>query len=449
MTAEWIETSLGDVVTLQRGIDLPVQDRQPGKVPVVASTGIAGFHNKAAANGPGVVIGRSGSIGGGQFIREDFWPLNTTLWVKDFHGNDPRFCYYLLRSMDFSSLNAGSGVPTLNRNHLHPLPVLRPPLEAQQSIANCLGSIDDKIDLSRRINQTLEAMAQAIFKSWFVDFDPVKAKIAAIEQGQDPLRAAMRAISGKTDAELDQMPREHHDRLAATAALFPDAMEDAAQGSANAASAGRAGAASELGEIPKGWTVGTLDDLCHLNPESWSAKTLPNTVWYVDLANAKGGEISEVQILGEKNIPSRGRRILRYGDTIVGTVRPGNRSFALIGEDGFTGSTGFAVLRPKTPYWLEFVYLVATSETNIERLAHLADGGAYPAVRPEIVVQEDVVIPTQSVAQAFHQHVQPLFSKILVNRKCKKYLENLRDTLLPKLLSGELSVSSLKDRATA
>jgi len=112
-------------------------------------------------------------------------------------------------------------------------------------IVKSLKDIDDKIDLNRRVNQTLEAMAQATFKSWFVDFDPVKAKIAALTEGRDPLRAAMSAISGKPDAELDTLPPEQYDQLAATAALFPDAMED-----------------SELGEIPRGWACGALGDIC-------------------------------------------------------------------------------------------------------------------------------------------------------------------------------------------
>lgn len=161
----------------------------------------------------------------------------------------------------------------------------------------------------------------------------------------------------------------------------------------------------------------------------------------MDLANAKSGEIVEVQSIGGKDIPSRARRILRHGDTIVGTVRPGNRSFALVGEAGLTGSTGFAVLRPKTSHWLEFVYLVATSESNIERLAHLADGGAYPAVRPEVVVQENLVIPKKDIAQAFHKKIRPMFSQTLANRENAKLLAELRDSLLPKLLSGELHVS--------
>jgi type I restriction enzyme S subunit len=175
MADDWHDTTLGDVLTLQRGFDLPETDRKAGPYPVIASTGPVGTHEEAMVPGHGVVIGQSGSLGGGQFIEGDFWPLNTTLWVKDFKGNDRRFCYYLLKSLDLAHFNAGSGVPTLNRNHIHPLPVTVPkdPRE-QRAIAHILGTLDDKIELNRRMSETLEAMARALFKSWFVDFDPVR-----------------------------------------------------------------------------------------------------------------------------------------------------------------------------------------------------------------------------------------------------------------------------------
>ena len=217
MSSEWPQVTLGDVLTLQRGMDLPVQNRRLGPYPVVASTGIVGFHDEGPVKGPGVLIGRSGSIGGGQYIVEDFWPLNTTLWVKDFKGNDARFCYYLLKSIDFSALNAGSGVPTLNRNHLHPLMVASPPIEEQREISLTLGSIDDRIALLRETNATLESIAQALFKSWFVDFDPVRAK-----------------MEGHAPEGMDE----------ATAALFPDSFEE-----------------SELGLVPKGWSYLSLRDV--------------------------------------------------------------------------------------------------------------------------------------------------------------------------------------------
>jgi type I restriction enzyme S subunit len=221
MGFERTDIALGEILTLQRGIDLPAKDRKGGDVPVIASTGVVGYHNLAPVKGPGVVIGRSGSIGGGQYISTDFWPLNTTLWVKDFKGNNPRYCYYLLRSMDFSSLNAGSGVPTLNRNHLHPILVYRLPLSEQKAIASFLGAIDDRIILLRETNKTLESIAQAIFKSWFVDFDPVRAKM----EGRQP----------------EGMDEE-------TAGLFPNEFEE-----------------SELGLIPKGWRIVRLDELLTLS----------------------------------------------------------------------------------------------------------------------------------------------------------------------------------------
>ena len=204
---------------MQRGFDLPKTERKPGNHLVIASTGPVGAHNEAAVRGPGVVIGRSGSLGGGQFIKQDFWPLNTTLWVKDFKGNDPRFCYFLLKSLDLEQFNVGSGVPTLNRNHVHPLPVFLPPLPEQRTIAHILGTLDDKIELNRRMNETLEAMARALFKSWFVDFDPVRAKMEGRDTG---------------------LPKEIAD-------LFPDRLVE-----------------SELGEIPEGWEVKPLEKIAQL-----------------------------------------------------------------------------------------------------------------------------------------------------------------------------------------
>ncbi len=131
-------------------------------MPVVASASIVGWHDEAKVAGPGVVIGRSGSIGGGQWIKGDYWPLNTTLWVKDFKENDRRFIYYLLRSIDFSPFNAGSGVPTLNRNHLNSVQVLMPSVAEQRAIAGVLGALDDKIESNRRLASTCDELAAGI-----------------------------------------------------------------------------------------------------------------------------------------------------------------------------------------------------------------------------------------------------------------------------------------------
>lgn len=279
-----------------------------------------------------------------------------------------------------------------------------PDLVEQRAIAHILGTLDDKIELNRRMNETLEAIARAIFKSWFVDFDPVRAKAS----GEAPESICRRL--GLTPDLL---------------ALFPDRLAD-----------------SGIGEIPQGWESGTIGDHCYLNAESWTTTTMPNKVHYVDLANAKNGVVSEVQVFSSSTAPSRARRVLRPGDTIVGTVRPGNRSFSLIGEGTpqLTGSTGFAVLTPKRPELREMIYFLSTSNENIDRLSRLADGAAYPAVRPEVVTAGTCVVPTPDVIDAFHEAIGAMIDYQMANQIRSNTLASIRDALLPKLLSGKLRV---------
>ncbi len=212
----WISTTIGEQVTLQRGFDITVKEQRPGKIPVISSGGISSYHDTATVDGPGVVIGRKGTLGTVFYLENDFWPHDTTLWVKDFHGNDPKFVFYFFKNLDVSRLNVGSANPTLNRNHVHPINTLWPPLIEQRTVARILGSLDDKIEANRRMNETLEAMARAIFKSWFVDFDPVRA-----------------LAEGRAPAGMD----------AETAALFPDGFEEI-----------------EGRVVPSGWMVGSFDE---------------------------------------------------------------------------------------------------------------------------------------------------------------------------------------------
>ena len=314
---------------------------------------------------------------------------------------DRKCCSYFLSSEDYQQFFISVATSSGGQANLSPGQILKenfrlPPLNEQERISALLGALDDRITLLRETNATLEAIAQALFKSWFVDFDPVRAK-----------------LEGRTPVGTDE----------ATAALFPDGFEE-----------------SELGLVPRGWRVGTLADLSHLNPESWTAKNHPEFVAYLDLANAKGNEIASVTDFEFDEAPSRARRVLRDGDTIVGTVRPGNRSFAFINEpaSNLTASTGFAVLRPSAIENTEFVYLAATQDSSIEHLAHVADGGAYPAVRPDVVSGLQIVVPDAQVLKAFHAVAVSLLAKVSENQKQAQTLATLRDTLLPRLISGQL-----------
>ena len=198
---EWKEVRLGDILNFRRGHDLPHSAMKPGNIPVAGSNGVIGYHDTATPIKPILTIGRSGNVGKPYFY-EEAWAHNTTLYVDDFKGNDPKFLYYLCQTMPFANFGGGSAVPTLNRNHIHPLETKIPvKVEDQCRIASILSSLDRKIELNNKINADLEEMAQAIFKNWFVDFEPFK--------------------NGK----------------------FVD---------------------SELGMIPEGWKVGSLGDFCNV-----------------------------------------------------------------------------------------------------------------------------------------------------------------------------------------
>ena len=236
-----------------------------------------------------------------------------------------------------------------------------------------------------------------------MDFEPVRAKL----EGR-----------WRPGESLPGLPAEHYD-------LFPDRLVD-----------------SELGEVPEGWGVKALGDVSSLNPESWSRVNSPTHLEYVDLANTKWGVIESTQQFLWKDAPSRARRVLRAGDTMVGTVRPGNGSYSLVGSEGLTGSTGFAVLRPLHPRFRELVYLSVTAPDNIEWLAHRADGAAYPAVRPEVVSQTELAIPADEtrVLDWFSTIVGTILDKMEVAKAESRVLAAQRDALLPRLVSGELRV---------
>jgi type I restriction enzyme S subunit len=309
---------------------------------------------------------------------------------------DYRFVYYLLLHArpQLVNLAVGAAQQNLSGELIKSLRFAFPPRDEQRAIAHALGILDDKVEINYKRSRTLEALARTLFKAWFVDFDPARER-----------------AQGKPYGLAQEI-----------AALFPDSFQDSA-----------------IGELPRGWKVGTLTDIANLNPESWSRKDMPETIRYVDLSSVKWGHFEESQEYTRYAAPSRAQRILRSGDTIVGTVRPANGSYGLVAEEGLTGSTGFAVLRPKK--WAALTYLCATARENIERLSRLAYGAAYPAIRPETVAQIPIVLPTDNVLAAFDAVAAPLLRRCSQMARESRILIALRSALLPKLLSGELTAS--------
>ena len=341
------------------------------------------------------------------------------------HG---KYLYYYLCSPEAQhhtkSHSRGTTQQYIPLGALRKFPVRYPEDENEmRAIAHILGSLDDKIELNRRMNETLEGMAQALFKSWFTDFDPVIDNALAAgnpipEEFADRAEIRRQTLSdfpdlGKTAAKFSNVRK-----------LFPASFIET----------------DEMGWIPEGWEIGKISDLAELNSESWNNKCQPEYIKYIDLANTKNGRINEVFPYVYSEAPSRARRILRADDTIIGTVRPGNRSFAYIHEDGLTGSTGFAVLRPKEKNARSFIYLCLTQDEVIDNFAHLADGGAYPAIRPEVVGNRETVLFDAELMKFFDEQCHPMIEKIGQHQREVETLTKLRDTLLPKLISGELRI---------
>ncbi len=387
--SEWRETTLGEIVTFQRGHDLPQTKFKDGPYPILGSNGIIGYHDEFTTDAPGITIGRSGNIGNPFFIDTKFWAHNTTLYVKKFHNSYPKFVYYFLKTLNFQNLNSGSAVPSLNRNYIHPYPVKVPDLPEQRRIAAILSTLDAKIDLLRRQNHTLEQIAQTLFKRWFVEFE------------------------------------------------FPDANGQPYQ------SSGGPMVASELGEIPEGWRVGTLGEVITINPKSIGKNYKYKDIEYVDISSVSIGKLDSTTQYELKDAPSRARRLVSHGDTIWSCVRPNRKSYYFISnpKDNLVVSTGFAVLSP-TKIPSSFLYALTTTNVFVDYLTKNADGSAYPAVRPEHFAIATIIIPPDNILQKFDQIGSPVRAKIAQNENQIQTLTRLRDTLLPKLMSGQLRVQA-------
>jgi len=233
--------------------------------------------------GPGVVLGRKGVVGSVYYIESEFWPHDTTLWVKDFKGNFPRFVYYFFRGMveRIAGMDVGSANPALNRNHVHPIEAYWPPVPQQRAIAAVLGALDDKIEQNRRTAQALERLARAIFRAWFVDFEPVKAKAAGA-------------------AAFPSMPQQVFDAL-------PTRFID-----------------SDLGPVPEGWEVKAIGDVVSVkgggtpstkNPEYWDGG-----VHYWATPKDMSRLSHPVLLDTERRITDAGVESISSGVLLVGTI---------------------------------------------------------------------------------------------------------------------------------
>ena len=412
--SEWRETCLGEVIELKRGYDLPQHKRVPGSVPLVSSSGVSDYHEEAKVKGPGVVTGRYGTLGQVFFVPDDFWPLNTTLYVRQFKGNDPRFISYFLRELDFSAYSDKAAVPGLNRNHLHQATVRYPThVSEQRAIAHILGTLDDKIELNRRMNETLEEMARALFKSWFVDFDPVRAKMEGRDTGLPP----------------------------DVAALFPDRLVD-----------------SELGEIPEGWEVVPLPKIMDFKEgpgiRNWQYTNSAEGTRFINIRCIQGGDLLLSTANRIKTEEANGKYAhfhLKEWDIVVSTSGTLGRS-AVVRRAHLPLLLNTSVIRFRpVDGATSFSYLhgYLNSPVFLDELVLLASGSVQKNFGPTHLNSMRILCPPYNCVERYEEIAGAFLHQVLTNRTENDLITALRDTLLPKLVSGEIRVNTRDEEGEA
>ena len=341
----WHMGELGEFITLKRGYDLPQQKRKAGCVPIFSSSGISGTNDTAMVKAPGVITGRYGTIGRVFWANEDFWPLNTTLYVEDFHGNYPLFVYYFLKTLGWEKFTSASAVPGINRNTVHKEIVCLPDIASQRRIALLLKTVDDKIEVNEKINDNLQQQAQAIYASMFIDnADPAWQRghlsdLIIVRYGKDHKKLAngIYPVYG-SGGIMRHVERPLYDK--------------------------------ESVLIPR---KGTLNNVIYVNQPFWSV----DTMFYTEM---------------------------------------------------------------RLPNVAKFVYHFVKAKD----LASMNAGSAVPSMTTDILNAMEVAIPPASVLEEFESLVAPMYRTMQENDAQSKKLADLRDTLLPKLMSGELDVSNIQ-----
>ena len=358
----WKNGELGDFVTLKRGFDLPQQKREDGQVPIFSSSGITGTHSTAMVKAPGVITGRYGTIGEVFYAAKDFWPLNTTLFVDDFHGNDAKFIYYFLKTLEWSKFTSASAVPGINRNTVHKEIVSLPDIETQRRIASTLSMFDEKIKINTEINDNLLDQAQTLYK-------------------------------------------QH----------FPYSVQD---------------------DLPDGWRIGTVGEIIEIH----DSKRIP----------LSGADRMKME---KKIYPYYGAAsLMDYVDNYIFDGK-----YLLLGEDGtVVDDAGYPILQYVWgQFWVNNHAHILTGRLgfNVESLYMLfkqtpvksiVTGAVQPKISQANLRSVQVVIPPEHNLKEYNDLVEPLFSLLRANEEECKSLAALRDTLLPKLMSGEIDVSAVQ-----
>jgi type I restriction enzyme S subunit len=370
----------------QRGFDITVAEQSEGEYPVISSSGISSYHSEARVKGPGVVIGRKGTLGGVYFIESDFWPHDTTLWVKDFKGNDPKFVYYQLRIIDFLRFNVGNANPTLNRNHIRDIPILLPDVDVQEHVAQELWRYDDLIANNQRRITLLEEAARQLYREWFVRLRFPGAEHTAVVDGlpEGWQRMALASVcskigSGFTPRGGESSYVESGTPLIRSQNVYDDRFDD-------------------------GGLAYLTDDQAE---EMEGVSVLPRDI----LLNITGASVARCCMAPDTYLPARVNQHVMIIRVTNPSVSP------------------------------HFVLRALNGDLHKRQLLSMAQKGATrQALTKEMVEDFEIVIPSEALMREFGEQMEANHRLLTNLARQNRLLRTARDLLLPRLMSGQLTV---------
>ena len=404
MADKWPEQPLGELVQNFDARRIPLSSRERekrrGSFPYYGATGIMDHVDDFLFEGLHLLVAEEGSVerpDGKPFLQlvdGQFWVNNHAHVLRGATDEDTKYLYYALSTVPIRPYMSGSVQAKLSQTNLNRIPIPYPAQEEdRRAIAHILGTLDDKIELNRRMSETLEAMARALFKSWFVDFDPVRAKA----EGRDP-----------------GLPKHIAD-------LFPDSFED-----------------SELGAIPKGWRLATLGEIAEHRRRSVQPQSIFPDTPYIALEHMPKRRIA-LSDWGIADGVESNKFEFRKGEILFGKLRPYFHKVGIAPVDGVC-STDIVVVAPRTPQWFAFVLGLVSSDEFVEHTNAGSTGTRMPRTSWSEMASYAIALPPEAVAEAFSETVLPAVGRIIAGIHESRTVAALRDTLLPKLISGELRV---------
>ena len=383
MTDIWREDIFDNLVRLKRGYDLPNQNIVDGMYPVVASSKIKAYHNSSKAKPPIVVTGRSGTLGKVQYINEPCWPLNTTLYSRSFRDNEPKYVYYFLEQMNLENYNAGAGVPTLNQNHLQKIKIKIPALEVQQKIAAILSAYDDLINVNKKRIKLLEDTATELYKEWFVRFRFPNWQSTNFEKG--------------IPKEWKEKPISKCFEIIGGGTPSKDNLEYWRDGDIN-------------------WfTPSDLTKASTIFAEESSLK-----------CNSMGLAHSSTKLFPAYSVMMTSRATI--GVLSINTTKA-------------CTNQGFITCLPNKEVPLAYLYYqLKFSKPHFEALA---SGATFPELSRGVFKKIKFRVAEQNIIDEFDKTIKPLFEQIFNYQQAITLLQKQKDSLLPRLISGKLSVGDL------